>query len=64
MHLDVMVDDLAAGDTEVLALGARPLGGEHLTAYVTCVLIWLLVGAAQGRGHTAWKRADHARRRP
>ena len=32
MHLDVMVDDLAAGDAEVLALGARPLGGDHVFA--------------------------------
>jgi catechol 2,3-dioxygenase-like lactoylglutathione lyase family enzyme len=32
MHLDVMVDDLDEGDTEVLALGARPLGGDHVYA--------------------------------
>jgi catechol 2,3-dioxygenase-like lactoylglutathione lyase family enzyme len=32
MHLDVMVDDLDAGDAEVLALGARPLGGDHVYA--------------------------------
>jgi len=32
MHLDVMVDDLATGDAEVLALGARPLGGDHVFA--------------------------------
>jgi catechol 2,3-dioxygenase-like lactoylglutathione lyase family enzyme len=32
MHLDVMVDDLDAGDTEVRALGARPLGGDHVYA--------------------------------
>jgi hypothetical protein len=27
-----MVDDLDAGDAEVLALGARPLGGDHVYA--------------------------------
>ena len=32
MQLDVMVDDFAAGDAEVLALGARPLGGDHVFA--------------------------------
>ena len=32
MHLDVMVDDLDAGDAEVLALGARRLGGGHVYA--------------------------------
>jgi catechol 2,3-dioxygenase-like lactoylglutathione lyase family enzyme len=32
MHLDVMVDDLDAGDAEVLALGARRLGGDHVYA--------------------------------
>jgi catechol 2,3-dioxygenase-like lactoylglutathione lyase family enzyme len=32
MHLDVMVDDLDEGDTEVMALGARPLGGDHVYA--------------------------------
>jgi catechol 2,3-dioxygenase-like lactoylglutathione lyase family enzyme len=32
MHLDVMVDDLDQGDAEVLALGARPLGGDHVYA--------------------------------
>jgi catechol 2,3-dioxygenase-like lactoylglutathione lyase family enzyme len=32
MHLDVMVDDLDAGDAEALALGARPLGGDHVYA--------------------------------
>jgi hypothetical protein len=32
MHLDVMVDDLDEGDAEVLALGARPLGGDHVYA--------------------------------
>jgi catechol 2,3-dioxygenase-like lactoylglutathione lyase family enzyme len=32
MHLDVMVDDLDAGDAEVLALGARPLGVDHVYA--------------------------------
>jgi catechol 2,3-dioxygenase-like lactoylglutathione lyase family enzyme len=32
MHLDVMVDDLDEGDAEVLALGARPLGGDYVYA--------------------------------
>ena len=32
MHLDVMVDDLDEVDVEVLALGARPLGGDHVYA--------------------------------
>ncbi len=33
VHVDVMVDDLDTADTEVLALGARPLaGGDHVYA--------------------------------
>ena len=32
MHLDVMVDDLAAADAAVTALGARPMGGDHVYA--------------------------------
>lgn len=33
MHVDVMVDDPAAADSQVLALGARRLpGGEHVYA--------------------------------
>jgi catechol 2,3-dioxygenase-like lactoylglutathione lyase family enzyme len=32
MHLDVMVDDLDEADAEVLALGARALGGGHVYA--------------------------------
>jgi catechol 2,3-dioxygenase-like lactoylglutathione lyase family enzyme len=32
MHLDVMVDDLGAATERVLALGARPLDGEHVFA--------------------------------
>ena len=32
-HLDVMVDDLAAAQPQVIALGARPLtGGDHVYA--------------------------------
>jgi catechol 2,3-dioxygenase-like lactoylglutathione lyase family enzyme len=30
IHLDVMVDDLDAAEPEVLALGARPLCGDHV----------------------------------
>jgi hypothetical protein len=32
MHVDVMVDDLDAGDAEALALGARRLSGDHVYA--------------------------------
>jgi catechol 2,3-dioxygenase-like lactoylglutathione lyase family enzyme len=32
MHLDVMVDDQDAAGAEVLALGARPLRGDHVYA--------------------------------
>ncbi|MEU5530753.1 VOC family protein [Micromonospora chersina] len=32
MHLDVMVDDQAAAAEAVLALGARPLPGDHVYA--------------------------------
>ena len=32
MHVDVMVDDLEAADAAVVALGARPLGGDHVYA--------------------------------
>ena len=32
VHLDVMVDDLAAADAAVLALGARRLGDDHVYA--------------------------------
>ncbi|MBL7255484.1 glyoxalase [Actinoplanes sp. LDG1-01] len=32
MHLDVMVDDLAVAAEAVLALGARPLPGDHVFA--------------------------------
>jgi catechol 2,3-dioxygenase-like lactoylglutathione lyase family enzyme len=32
VHLDVMVDDLDAGDAAVLALGATRLGGDHVYA--------------------------------
>ncbi len=32
MHLDVMVDDLEAAGTAVLALGGRALGGDHVYA--------------------------------
>ena len=32
MHLDVMVDDLAAADAAVVRLGARPLDGDHVYA--------------------------------
>jgi catechol 2,3-dioxygenase-like lactoylglutathione lyase family enzyme len=32
MHLDVMVDDLDAATAAVLALGARPLPGDHVFA--------------------------------
>ena len=33
VHVDVIVDDLDTADTEVLALGARPLaGGDHVYA--------------------------------
>lgn len=31
-HLDVMVDDLATAAAAVEALGARPLGGDHVYA--------------------------------
>lgn len=31
-HLDVMVDDLDAAAHQVVELGARPLGGEHVYA--------------------------------
>lgn len=31
-HLDVMVDDLAVAHDEVVALGARPLGSDHVYA--------------------------------
>ena len=31
-HLDVMVDDLGLASSAVLALGARPLGGDHVFA--------------------------------
>ncbi|MGH3744128.1 MAG: VOC family protein [Mycobacteriales bacterium] len=31
-HLDVMVDDLDAARDQVVALGARPLGGDHVYA--------------------------------
>ena len=32
LHLDVMVDDLAAASDAVLALGAAPLSGDHVFA--------------------------------
>jgi catechol 2,3-dioxygenase-like lactoylglutathione lyase family enzyme len=32
LHLDVMVDDLATAAAAVEALGARPLGGDHVYA--------------------------------
>src|SRR5918911_3098242 len=32
IHLDVMVDDLDEAEEQVLALGARPLPGEHVYA--------------------------------
>lgn len=32
VHLDVMVDDLSAARSEVLRLGARELGAEHIYA--------------------------------
>lgn len=32
LHLDVMVDDLEAASREVEALGAVPLGGDHVYA--------------------------------
>jgi catechol 2,3-dioxygenase-like lactoylglutathione lyase family enzyme len=32
MHVDVMVDDLEAAAGAVMALGARPLGGDHVYA--------------------------------
>jgi catechol 2,3-dioxygenase-like lactoylglutathione lyase family enzyme len=31
-HLDVMVDDLDVAHHQVVALGARPLGGDHVYA--------------------------------
>src|SRR5918911_1470173 len=32
VHLDVMVDDVDEAEQQVLALGARPLPGEHVYA--------------------------------
>jgi catechol 2,3-dioxygenase-like lactoylglutathione lyase family enzyme len=32
MHLDVMVDDLDVAGPQVVALGATPLGGDHVYA--------------------------------
>lgn len=32
VHLDVMVEDPAAAEAQVLALGARRLGGDHVYA--------------------------------
>ena len=32
MHVDVMVDDLDVAAVDVVALGARPLGGDHVFA--------------------------------
>ena len=34
LHLDIMVDDVARAEAEVLALGARPLPGPKPTSHV------------------------------